>query len=427
MSKDFEFYRLKNGVRVVLVPMSGVKSVAVGVYVGTGSRHETSKINGLSHFLEHMVFKGTKKFPTPKETSYLEGLGAIQNAWTDVDATAYWCKLPSDKWQEGLEMVKELALYPTIPVRDLEIERGVILEEIQRRNDRPDELVAEDLQELMFSGSTLGWPILGKPEIIKSLSKAAFLQYHQSQYKSANIVVAVAGNITQRSMLSAQIKDWFGILQEGRVQGFKNVESKNGPRIKIDNKKLANQAHLELGFPGINASDPRRFALSLLTSYLGQGLSSRLFMELREKRGLCYAVQASESRWKDTGEWDVYAGVNIDKLEGALEGILGELKRTKDTKLTKDELAQTKEKVRGPILYSMENPVRQMEWYARQALDRPEEMMDYDMVMSRLMKVTADEVRGVARDLFRTEKLNLAVVGPIEKKREAGLLKKLRI
>lgn len=427
MNLSFEFYRLGNGVRVVLVPMNGVKSVAVGVYVGTGSRYEEIKNNGISHFLEHMVFKGTKKFPTPRDTSYLEGLGAIQNAWTDVDATAYWCKLPSDKWKEGLEMVKELALYPTIPVRDLEIERGVILEEIQRRNDRPDELVAEALQELMFSGSTLGWPILGKPEIIKSLSRAAFLRYHQSQYKSANIVVAVAGNIAQGAKLKAQIKDWFGGLPEGQIQGFEKVESKNGPRIKIDNKKLANQAHLELGLPGVSVADPKRFALSLLTSYLGQGLSSRLFMELREKRGLCYAVQASESRWKDTGGWDVYAGVNIDKLEGALEGILGELKRTKEIKLTKDELAQTKEKVRGPIIYSMENPVRQMEWYAKQALDRPDEMMDYDTVISRLMRVTVEEVQSIAREIFRTEKLNLAVVGPISPSREDKLLGILKV
>mgnify|MGYP001571120945 FL=1 len=150
-------------------------------------------------------------------------------------------------------------------------------------------------------------------------------------------------------------------------------------------------------------------------------------MELREKRGLCYAAHASESRWRDTGEWDVYAGVNIDKLEGALKGILNELSRTKEIKLTEDELAQTKEKVRGPVLYSMENPVRQMEWYAKQALDRPEQMMDYDTVISVLMKVTAVEVRAVARDLFRTEKLNLVVVGPVEKKREAGLLKLLKI
>ncbi|KKU79368.1 MAG: Peptidase M16 domain protein [Candidatus Amesbacteria bacterium GW2011_GWA2_47_70] len=414
---------------MVLVPMSGVQSVAVGVYIGTGSRYEDTKNNGISHFLEHMVFKGTKKFPTHKDTSYLEGLGAIQNAWTDVDATAYWCKLPSNRWRQGLEMVKELALYPTIPNKDLQIERGVILEEIQRRNDRPDELAGEALQKLMFPDNALGWMTLGQPEVIKSLSRADFLRYHQSQYKSDNIVVAVAGEIRNWKLeIRDLIEDWFGGLAKekaGLCQPF--IDKQNAAAFKVQNKKLANQAHVELGVRGVNVTDPRRFALTLLTSYLGQGLSSRLFMELREKRGLCYAVHASESRWQDTGEWDVYAGVNIDKLEGAVEGILNELRRIKQIKLNKKELEAVKEKVRGPILYSMENPVRQMNWYARQALDRPEEVMDYDTVIDRLMGVTAEEVRQVAQDLFRTEKLNLAVVGPVEKKKEEKLLRLLRV
>lgn len=409
------------------MPMGGVQSVGVGVYVGTGSRYETAKINGISHFLEHMVFKGTKKFPTYKETSYLEGLGAIQNAWTDVDATAYWCKLPADKWKEGLEVVKELALYPTIPARDLEIERGVILEEIRRHEDRPDELSGEVLQELMFAPNPLGMTILGEEKVIKSLSRDDFLRYHQSQYKSDNIVVAIAGNSTQRSMLSAQIEKWFGDIPGASAGDFQRMTTVKGPRIKVLRKKLVNQAHLSLGVGGINVADPRRFALTLLTAHLGQGLSSRLFVELREKRGLCYAVSASESRLRDTGEWDVYAGVSIDKLEEAVKGILSEMKRVKEIKLTEKELAQAKEKVRGPLLYSMEDPVKQMNWYAKQALDRPEEMMDYDIVIGRLMGVTANDIKSVAADLFRTDKLNLAVVGPIEKKREEKLLGLLKI
>lgn len=421
---NFEFYRLRNGVRVVLVPMSGVKSVGVGVYVGTGSRYETSKINGISHFLEHMVFKGTKKFPTHKETSYLEGLGAIQNAWTDVDATAYWCKLPADKWKEGLEVVKELALYPTIPARDLEIERGVILEEIRRREDRPDELSGEELMELMFSPNPLGMTVLGEEKVIKSLSRDDFLRYHQSQYKSDNLVVVLAGEIRNSKLeIRNLVDDWLGDVPQAKAGDFQRVTAIKGPRIKVLKKKLANQAHLSLGVEGVNVADPRRFALTLLTAHLGQGLSSRLFMELREKRGLCYAVSASESRLRDTGEWDVYAGVSIDKLEEALKGILSELRRIKQIKLTEEELAQAKEKRRGPLIYSMEDPVKQMNWYAKQALDRPDEMMDYDMVIDRLMGVTADDIRSVAQDLFKTDKLNLAVVGPV--RNEDRLLKLL--
>src|SRR3989344_2302447 len=174
----FDFYTLRNGVRVMLVPMEGVQSTAVGVYTGTGSRYESPQINGISHFLEHMAFKGTKKFPTHKDTSYLEGLGAIQNAWTDVDATSFWCKIPSDKWREGLELVKELVLYPTIPVGDLEIERGVVLEEINWKEDRPDEIAGEVLMELMFAGNSLGLTTLGRPEVIKKVTREDFLAYH---------------------------------------------------------------------------------------------------------------------------------------------------------------------------------------------------------------------------------------------------------
>src|SRR3989344_1077224 len=171
INSNFQFYKLRNGVRVVLVPMEGVESTAVGVFVETGSRYETAKINGISHFLEHMVFKGTKKFPTHRDTSYLEGLGAIQNAWTDVDATCYWTKIPADHCDKGLELMADLALTPTIPEKDLEIERGVILEEINRRDDRPDEMVGEVLMKQMFAPNGLGMTTLGEPEVIKSLKR----------------------------------------------------------------------------------------------------------------------------------------------------------------------------------------------------------------------------------------------------------------
>lgn len=423
MKSDFEFSRLENGVRVILVPMSGVKSIGVGVYVGTGSRYETPEINGISHFLEHMVFKGTKKFPTHKETSYLEGLGAIQNAWTDVDATCYWSKIPSDKWKLGLEMVKELALYPTIPARDLEIERGVILEEIRRREDRPDEMSSEVLQELMFAPNPLGMTVLGTEAVIKSLSKDQFMDYHQSQYKSDNIVVALAGDIKNISEVKKSIEEWFESLPKSKSGKFLTVKnSQTEPRLKVERKELANQAHIELGVPAVSVTDPRRFPLSVLTTYLGRGLSSRLFTELREKRGLCYAVRADDQKLVDTGLWSVYAGLNIDKLEDAIEAILGEMSRLKNTKLTDQELAQAKEKIRGPLLFSMENPVNQMDWYAKQALDKPDEVLDYDTVIDRLMQVTVDDVQQVARDLFRSEMLNLAIVGPVDKDREANLL-----
>ncbi|HBC72533.1 MAG: Peptidase M16 domain protein [Candidatus Amesbacteria bacterium GW2011_GWB1_47_19] len=424
---SFDFYRLRNGVRVMLVPMTGVESVAVGVYIGTGSRYETSNNNGISHFLEHMVFKGTKKFPTHKDTSYLEGLGAIQNAWTDIDATCYWCKIPADYWEKGLEMVKELALWPTIPSKDLEIERGVILEEINRKEDRPDEIAAEELQGLMFGEKPLGMTILGQPEVIKRVSRKDFVGYHSAQYVSGNLVVAMAGKL-EDNKIRLRIEKWFGEMPLKMVADpdlF--VVKQKDPVVKVTFKKLAAQAHVELGVPGLTYKDPRRFALSILTAYLGQGLSSRLFIELREKRGLCYAVRADEERWKDTGVWSVYAGLSIDKLEQAIMAIIGELNRVKEVKLTQSELIQTKEKLRGPTLFSMENPISQMNFYAKQALDRPEEILTYDQLIGNLMQIDSESVRQVARDILAKDKINLAVVGPVDKRREQGLVKLLEV
>lgn len=429
MANAFDFYTLPNGVRVVLVPMIGVDSVAVGVYIKTGSRYETPEINGLSHFMEHMAFKGTKKLPTTRDTSKLEGLGAIQNAWTDVGATAYWCKIPADKWQQGLEVAKELALYPRFPAKDLEIERGVVLEEIKRREDRPDEISQELLVSTMFSPNPLGMTILGDPKVIKNVSRQEFINYHHSQYVPQRLVVVLAGNISKsRSKIESTIATWFGSLPKSSGKNFAPVELKQTkPVVKITRKDLANQAHVCLGLTGFAAGDPRRFASTLMTSYLGQGLSSRLFLELREKRGLCYAVRADEDRLEDIGIWSVYVGTGIETLHQAMEGVLQEMKRMKEVKLTVKEVTEAKEKVRGPLLFSKENPINQMEFYARQVLDRPTEVLDYDTVVDRLMDISVDDIQDVAVQLFATHKLNLAVVGPVQSKYKDNLLKLLRI
>lgn len=424
----FEFYKLRNGVRVVLVPMTGVESVAVGVYVETGSRYEAREINGLSHFLEHMAFKGTKKLPTRKDTSKLEALGAIQNAWTDVDGTAYWCKIPADKWREGLEVAKELALYPVIPEKDLEIERGVILEEMRRRDDRPDELVSEELMKLVFGGNGLGQTTLGEEEVIKTVKRDDFLKYHDAQYVAGRTVVAIAGKINEKGDMRKEIENWFGGLAKAKGEDFERWSDKQvGPRVRIKKKDLAAQAHIELAVPGVTADDPRRFALSLLTAHLGQGLSSRLFEELREKQGVCYAVHAGEARWPDCGVWSVYAGLNIDKLEKAVAGIVAEIRRVKETKLTEKELAAAKEKIRGPLLFSAENPVNRMEWYARQVLDGRAEILSYDQAIERVMAVDAESMRNVAQSIFLSQKLNLAIVGPVDVARGEKLKELLKL
>lgn len=422
MAKSFEFYTLKNGVKVVLVPMKGVESVACGVYVKTGSRYETPAINGISHFLEHMAFKGTKHFPTYKEVHYLEGLGAIQNAWTAEHATAYWCKIPADKWKDGLAVVKDLALYPTIPEKELELERGVILEEIKMYDDKPEVVVGEKAQQMLYTGNGLGMRISGEPRIIKRLRRQDFVDYHKSHYTASAMVVVLAGKLPKEDM-----GKWFEEVERGGQNKYispKLPQSK--PRVEIVERKVG-QAHVDLILPGINMKDPRRYALSVLTAILGHGATSRLFGELREKRGLCYAIGASASRYEDVGDFGIYAGLNVQYLAEAVKAILEQMEKVKNVRVGDKELQEAKEKIRGPLLFSMENPAKQMDYYANQVLGRPEEVIDYDVLIDRLMEVTAEEVQRIAQDLFKSEKLNLAMVGPLPMSQKDKLLRLLKI
>lgn len=423
-----EFYKLKNGVRVVLVPMLGVQSVAAGVYVGTGSRYETVQNNGISHFTEHMVFKGTQKFPTTQDVSYLEGLGAIQNAATSLDYTQFYCKIPKDKWREGLEVVKELAVNPLFPAPEVEMERNVILEEIKWLNDHPDDLIGDVLQETLFASHPLGMPIIGRPEVISSLSQQDFIDFHGRFYGPDNLVVALAGKIDDLTEVKNQIEEWFGKLPSSNrpvFDQFKSTQTK--PIVKIVAKPTLNQAFIALAVPGLSNHDPRRFALSVLNSYLGQGFTSRFYLEIREKRGLCYTISSGENRLDDTGYWGVFAGLNHGKLPEAITAILQEMRLVKDKPISNRDLEITKEKIRGPLIFSMENPIHQMNFYAKQVLDRYTDVLQYDTIIDRLMEVTVEEVQTIAQDLFVTEKLNLAVVGPLKKSEEKSLQKLLVI
>ncbi len=394
------------------MPMAGVESVGIGTYIKTGSRYESPRISGLSHFLEHMVFKGTKKYLSHKDTSYLEGLGAIQNAWTDVDATAYWCKIVAERWAEGLDLMSELALNPTFPSQDLEIERGVILEEINRREDRPDEIVSEGLQEKLFVGNPLEMTVLGRAEVIKSVTRRDFIDYHSQQYVAGRMVVVVAGKLANEAKIRATIEKLYGKLAPDAGKDFQTVDNNLvSSEAAVHFKKTADQIHFEIGMRAFNSKDKRRFALAVLTSYLGQGLSSRLFTELREKRGLCYSVQASASHMEDVGMWSVYAGVAKDKFSAALVAVWEEMKRLREVHLDENELKAAKEKIRGQIVFAKENPIYQMEFFARQALDKPEEMIDYDTFISSLNEVNSDEIREVARELFKADNLRLSIVG----------------
>ncbi len=423
-----EFYKLPNGVRVVLVPMSGVESLAVGVYAGTGSRFETEENNGISHFIEHMAFKGTAKFPTSRAVSQLEGLGAIQNAVTSLDYTSYYCKIPADLWKQGLEVVTELALKPLFPETEIEVERGVILEELKWAHDRPDELIGDKLQESLFPNHPLGRNILGTEKALKSIDRAKFLEYHQAHYTAGNLVVAMAGKIPDSDVVKAVIEQWYGQLPTQPAAQFIPYEQAQSAAVTfIEPKPNLQQVFVALATRGVTNQDPRRFALGVLNSYLGRGFTSRFYEEIREKRGLCYSIHSGDNRLQDTGYWAVFAGLNKDRLDEAITAILNEMKLTKEKLISVPSLKESKEKIRGPMLFAMENPISQMDFYAKQVLDKPHEVLSYDTVIDRVMGVTDEQVRELANDLFQSSKLTLAVVGPVEQQNQSSLAKLLEV
>lgn len=383
----------------MLVPMQGVESVAMGIYVRCGSRDETVENNGISHLLEHVVFRN-------KGTDKIESIGGLKNGGTYSEATMYEAKLPADRWKMGLQTISDMVINPHLLPQDIKKEQGIIFEEIKRKEDSPDEKVWE-----LF----LGFNTLGTAQVIKSLDSNKLRQYHQNGYLSNNIVVAMAGKI-DIGLAKKEIKKIWGVLPKTDSQLRNKFEMGKTPKIFFKKHQGAEQIQLVLGGKGYTVSDSRRFPLAVLSKVLKFGLSGRLYKAVREKRGLVYAIDFDYNCEADYGYWGVDAGVSPKNLSELIQIILKELKLLTTTPLKDDELASAKEKCRVPLLFSMENPMRQMDFYGRQALDRPGEILTYSDAVNRIMSVTAEDVLKVARELFDPKNFKLAMVGPQDPK-----------
>jgi predicted Zn-dependent peptidase len=310
----------------------------------------------------------------------------------------------------------------------MEVERGVILEELRGSQDRPDELVSDLIQERLFPNHPLGRNILGTEPSLKNLTADSFAKYHAAHYTSRNLVVAVSGQLKDVEAIKATIEAWFGGLEAQPAPTFsKFTDDQKQVESKIVTKPELQQAFLAMAVKGITNNDPRRFAMGVLNSYLGRGFTSRFYEQIREKRGLCYSIHSGDDRFADTGYWAVFAGLNKDRLDEAASAIVAEMKLVRDQLISPPKLEESKEKVRGPMIFSMENPVHQMDFYAKQVLDKPDDVLDYDTVIARVMGVTAQQVQELAQDIFKTEKLNLALVGPVKDTVKDTLVKLLQL
>ncbi len=403
---------LKNGLRVVLSPMRDAEAACVVVMTGTGSRYENERENGLAHFLEHMFFKGTKKRPSAKAISEeLDGVGAVYNAFTSKDRTAYYAKVSSKHLDTAFAVISDIFLNSTLPPKEITKERGAIIQEIDMYEDMPMRTVDNVFDALIFGADhPLGRTILGPKENIRTFTRKDFATYHTRNYNAKNTVIAVAGAFSEKNVL-AKIRKTFGALRDGGAPPCVLFAAKqDAPRIAIKEKKT-DQTQLMLGVPAYPHQHKDEYPLSVLTTILGGGMSSRLFLEVREKRGLAYSVHAWTDRYPDTGYLAIQAGVEHGKLEKAISTILDELRKIKRTKVSAAELKKAKAYLQGTLTLSLETS-DEVATSAASSLISVGRIRTLEEKLAGIGKVTVHDVARVARDIFKTEKLNLAVIGP---------------
>ena len=402
---------LPNGVRVLSSTMPHTRSVSVGIFVGAGSRYEADSIAGASHFLEHMLFKGTERRPeSPMISGAIESVGGIINASTDREATVYWAKVAEEHFGLAIDLLADMALHSTMPPEEVERERKVILEELAMTNDQPDARVDLLIDEALWPAQPMGRDIGGSKESVNGITRADLTRYHGQQYVANNIVVSVAGNVTH-SQVVEMAEQHLGGWAAGTPLEWSPVQpaATNGSRVSLEYRKT-DQAHLCLAFPGLSITDEQRYPLDLLNTLLGEGMTSRLFLELRERQALAYDVHSSSFHYRDCGAVVVYCGVDPTRVEAAVSAILGELKRLQDG-VSAEELQRVTAFATGRLLLRMEDTRSVMASMGGQEL-LADRVLTPDQVVERLRKVTPDQVLEAARALILPEHYRLAVVGP---------------
>jgi predicted Zn-dependent peptidase len=422
----YEKTMLPNGVRLILVPMEGVNSIATSVMVACGSRYETKEINGVSHFLEHMVFKGTAKFPTTDDVNAIERAGGIQNAYTDIDITNFHNKVLSTDWSLALEINKELALAPKIEQQYIDKERDVILEEMKRYDDELSAKVGETFHSMMYPSTSLGRRIIGEAQTLRASDASTLRTYHDAWYLPPQIVVTLAGAIREKQKVISKTEEWFGPLEGIPKNDFLPIttDSQDSPKLEVVTKPDASQAHLTIGVRTFQRGSDERFAWGLFNLIMGVSFTSRLFREVREKKGLCYHVRSNSDCWADVGYWSIYAGVATEKVEEATKAILAELMKAVDGGVTDDELVVAKKRLKTILAFKSEDPEFMGEYYGRQELFH-EPVLTFDDYIKKIDAISKDDINTLAKKYLVTRNLNMALV--TSRPRDEHILDLLRL
>jgi len=414
---------LDNGLRIVTESMSQTNSVSICIFVGVGSRYEKEKTAGISHFIEHLIFRGTEKRPETRLISEaIEGVGGVLNGGTDKELTVYWCKVPAAHFPVAVDVLSDILLNARFDPSDMEKERQIIMEEIKMTNDAPDQRVNHLIDRSLWYGSPLARDVAGSKKTVSAITRDDILAYRELSYLPSNAVLSVAGNISHEQVVDA-VKDSLGGWENRRhFHKFKSYKLKECPPVIIEKRKIE-QAHLCLALPGLSRFDAKRYHLDVLNIILGEGMSSRLFNEVRDKLGLAYTIASYAEHLSDTGSLIVYAGVEPKKLSTAIKVITEQMAVFKHEKVSPEELAKAKEMAKGRLLLRMEENRNVASWLGTQEILN-NRILTIDDVVAIIDAVTAKDIQKIAGELMVAEMLKLAVVGPVNKDEPLeGLLK----
>jgi predicted Zn-dependent peptidase len=408
----FEKTRLGNGVRVVTAPMPQIGSVSCFITLAAGSRYETPDSKGIAHFAEHMFFKGTERRPTARTISTeIDAIGGEFNAFTGKELTGYYVKCGSETRDVAFDVLSDMLLYSRFDPAEIDKEKGVILEEMNVYLDTPQRYVGNVYDRLLYADQPLGWDILGTTETIQAATRETFVTYLDAWYRPERIVVGVGGRIGDG--LVEHLEELLGSIAPSPTGAPAPVALPPDTSRVALHTKASEQAHLILGVRGYAIGHPNRYALQLLAVVLGGGMSSRLFTEVREKRGLAYYVHASHAGYTDAGTFYSGAGVDVDRVDEAITTILGELRKIAGEPVPADELEKARGYAKGRFVLRLESPQGTIQYGLRREVLEGE-IEEPDELLARLDDVTVEDVQRVARELFEDKRLYLALVGPFD-------------
>ncbi|MFH1456624.1 MAG: pitrilysin family protein [Patescibacteria group bacterium] len=421
-------YKLKNGLQVILTPQKETKAVTVLVLVGAGSRYEDKNIAGISHFLEHMMFKGTEKRPNTFVLSKeLDSVGADFNAYTAKDHTGYWIKINNEHIDLALDMLSDMIFNSKLEEKELNREKGTIIEEINMYDDTPMMWADVLMEEIIFKNSGLAHDQLGTKKNIRAMSKNKMINYKNKYYFPKNMLISVAGNFETNNIKNLIDKYFNGltkISQRAKVVKLGKIKFKQDkPQINLKYKNTE-QIHLAFGFPAFGHKDKELLPANLLSVILGGSMSSRLFINVRERQGLCYYINSSLNVYQDIGNLSIRAGLDKERIIQAIKLILKELNKIKNKGITNAELKKAKEYIKGKMILNLEDSSSVAEWYGKQQflIDKTKTP---EQKIAEIMKISKIDVDKVAKKIFQTKSINLALIGPFTS--ENDFLKILKI